>query len=445
MSKINLIIKREYSTRVRKKSFIVMTILGPILMAALFIVPIFLAHMTSEKKVIQVVDETGLFGKIKNSESVEFKFLSISFTEAEGKLAGSKENGLLYIPMNTINAPSMVRLVSEKELGIDVKTYIESQMKTILRNYIYETEGLKTEHLEEIDKKSDVAVTTAIMKEDGKTEESSTELSMVLGMFGGILIYFMIFMFGSQIMRGVIEEKTSRIVEIIVSSVKPFQLLMGKIIGVGLVGLTQFLLWIVFTFAIITVFKTTFPEKFKIKQTEQVSPQNSKMLSAKEITVQNQFGSNDDGVNKVLKAFKRYNFVQIILCFLFYFVGGFLIYGTLFAAIGSAVDSESDTQQFMLPITIPLIFSIVMAQYIIMNPQGSLSFWLSVIPLTSPIVMMIRLPFGVPVFDLVISMSFMVGAFLFNTWLAGKIYRTGILMYGKKVTYRELYKWLKYK
>ena len=283
------------------------------------------------------------------------------------------------------------------------------------------------------------------MKENGQAEESSTELSMVLGMFGGIMIYFMIFMFGAQIMRGVIEEKTNRIVEVIVSSVKPFQLLMGKIIGVGLVGLTQFALWIVFTISIITVFKTAFPEKFTMKQTEIVSPQNSKMLSAKEVVAQKELSSNNDGVNKVLKAFSRYNFVEIILCFIFYFIGGFLMYGTLFAAIGSAVDSESDTQQFMLPITLPLIFSIVMAQYVIMNPQGSLSFWMSVIPITSPIIMMIRLPFGVPVFDLVISMTAMVGVFIFNTWLASKIYRTGILMYGKKPNYRELYKWLKYK
>lgn len=445
MSKIILIIKREYGTRVRKKSFVVMSILAPILMAALFIVPVFIAHMSTEKKVVQVVDETGLFGKLKSNETVTFKFISEPFVEAKSKLGQSKDDGLLYIPMNTINAPSMVRLISAKEMGINVKTYIESQLKTLLRNYLYETEGLKTDRFEDIDKKSDVTITTAIIKENGRAEESFTELSMIIGLFAGIMIYFMIFMFGAQIMRGVIEEKTNRIVEVIVSSVKPFQLLVGKIIGVGLVGLTQFALWIVFTLTIISVFRAAFPEKFTVKQTEIVSPQNSKMLSAKEIIAQDELSKNNDDVNKVLVAFSKYNFIEIILCFIFYFVGGFLIYGTLFAAIGSAVDSESDSQQFTLPVTIPLIFSIIMAQYVIMNPQGGLAFWLSVIPFTSPIIMMIRLPFGVPLVEIIISMAAMAAVFLFNTWLAARIYRTGILMYGKKPNYRELYKWLKYK
>ena len=304
-----------------------------------------------------------------------------------------------------------------------------------------------------IDKKDLESIKTNIIlqTENIQTgENASPLLSTFIGLFAGILIYFSIFMFGSQVMRGVIEEKTSRIVEIIVSSVRPFQLLVGKITGIGLVGLTQFLLWIVLTLAIIGIFQVSVsknPADKPATSQQQFIPQNNTLFpentSAPQATDNN---TNDSAqiFNAVWKSIAAYDFVAIIALFFFYFLFGYLIYGGLFAAIGSAVDSEADTQQFMMPITIPLILSFIMAQSIIENPQGPIAFWLSIIPLTSPIVMMIRLPFGVPLPELLLSMGLLILGFLGVAWMAAKIYRTGILMYGKKISYRELWKWLRY-
>ncbi len=294
--------------------------------------------------------------------------------------------------------------------------------------------------------KTSVDINTLKIGEDGKESKSYTEINMVLGMFSGILIYFFIFMFGSQVMRGVIEEKTSRIVEVIISSVKPFQLMMGKIIGVGLVGLTQFLLWVVLTFAIVTIVTSTMSPKAAGKSaTEQLIKQNQTINPgmAEAIPVQSKSGTDEMG--GVMEAINSVNFPVMIGSFLFFFLFGYLLYAALFAAIGGAVDSEADTQQFMLPITIPLILSIVMAQFIIRDPDGPVSFWFSIFPLTSPVVMMIRIPFGVPYLEVILSMVLLLFGFLATTWLAAKIYRTGILMYGKKVNYKELWKWVRYK
>jgi len=248
------------------------------------------------------------------------------------------------------------------------------------------------------------------------------------------------------VMRGVIEEKTSRIVEVIISSVKPFQLMMGKIIGVGLVGLTQFLLWVVLTFGIVTVVTTIMTTKGEKKSTtEQIIQQQKAINPAASKALTEQMGSSSEEMGGVMEAINSVNFPVMIGAFLFFFLVGYLMYAALFAAIGGAVDSEADTQQFMLPITIPLILSIIMAQYIIRDPDGPISFWFSIFPLTSPVVMMIRIPFGVPYLQVILSMVLLLLGFLGTTWLAGKIYRTGILMYGKKVSYKELWKWIRYK
>jgi ABC-2 type transport system permease protein len=254
-------------------------------------------------------------------------------------------------------------------------------------------------------------------------------------------------MFGSLVMRGVIEEKTSRIIEVIISSVKPFELMMGKIVGVALVGLTQFLLWVVLTASLITVITATFSNKITTTKTPTEQIISSQLPSADQLKPPgsvNSVTASDEGVNEVLNAINSIDFPVMIGTFLFYFLFGYLLYAALFAAIGSAVDSEADTQQFMLPITIPLIFAIIMAQYVMQEPQGPMAFWLSIIPFTSPVIMMIRIPFGVPYLDLALSMFLLLLGFLGTTWLAGKIYRTGILMYGKKVNYKELWKWLRY-
>ena len=293
--------------------------------------------------------------------------------------------------------------------------------------------------------KTSVDINTMKIGEAGQESKSYTELNMILGMFAGILIYFFIFMFGAQVMRGVIEEKTSRIVEVIISSVKPFQLMMGKIVGVGLVGLTQFLLWVVLTFLIVTIVTSTIsPGDSKKSVTEQMMMQKQGMNPAVSEAVSSQKDSGE-GMNAVMEAINSVDFPLMIGTFIFFFIVGYLLYAALFAAIGGAVDSEADTQQFMFPITIPLILSIVMAQYIIRDPDGPVAFWFSIFPLTSPVIMMIRIPFGVPYFQVVLSMVLLLLGFLGTTWLAAKIYRTGILMYGKKISYKELWKWIRYK
>ena len=248
---------------------------------------------------------------------------------------------------------------------------------------------------------------------------------MGIGFISGILIYMFIFMYGTMVMRGVIEEKTSRIVEIIISSIKPFQLMMGKILGVALVGLTQFILWILLTIIMATVAELTFLDANSMATTMSTDEQSIILTQLTSIT---------GGIN----------LTQIFLSFIFYFLAGYLMYSSLFAAVGSAVDAEADTQQFILPITIPLILAFVLIQPIMDNPEGSLAFWMSIIPFTSPVIMMVRLPFGVDNWELLLSAGILIGSFIASTWLAGRIYRTGILMYGKKASYKELWKWLKY-
>jgi len=265
---------------------------------------------------------------------------------------------------------------------------------------------------------------------------------MILGYIAGFLIYMFVFMYGSQVMRGVIEEKTSRIVEVIVSSVRPFQLMMGKIIGVALVGLTQFLLWVVLTFGLVSIAQAVFIDSVKVENMTQVVPGGTgNTLNDNEQVI-------DQGAaefSAMFNSIKAINFPLVLGMFVFYFLGGYLLYAAMFAAIGAAVDNETDTQQFMLPVTIPLVLGIIVMVSAINNPNGSLAYWFSLIPFTSPIVMMVRIPFEVPIQDVIISAGLLIITFIFMVWLAAKIYRTGILMYGKKVNYRELWKWIRYK
>lgn len=468
MNKIGLIIKREYLSRVQKKSFIIMTILGPILMAALFIVPVYLSQMSEDTKQIDVLDETGWFvNKFENTDRFHFNNVFDDLETAKTNMTEKKGYALLYIPRPTSSVPSAAVIYSEKQASIDLKSYIRNVMSKEVENQklgaellkeirkvnpTYKTSGadsLAKETLisEEILKniKTNITLTSIQMGEAGKEEKSFTEVSMGVGMFAGILIYFFIFLFGAQVMRGVIEEKVSRIVEVIVSSVKPFQLMMGKIIGVALVGLTQFMLWVVLTLALVTVFQTVMPDKMqKAQATESFNPdQRIPTDVSTAVIAEEEVGS--DGISKITEALGSINYGIMIGAFLFYFLGGYLLYGAMFAAIGAAVDNETDTQQFMMPVTIPLILSIVMAQFVINNPEGPIAFWFSMIPFTSPIIMMVRIPFGVPYWELALSMVLLTLTFIAAVWLAGRVYRTGILMYGKKVSWGEMWKWLFYK
>lgn len=445
MGKTGIIIQREYSTRVKKKSFIFMTILGPILMAALFIAPAWMATLEdNEMKTIAVVDSSYLFRyALPETESIRFVYIkNQKLTDVEKVINDSNYYAVLFIPHIILSTPK-VELSSVKQPSLAVKMHIKNSISREIETLKLAKNNIDPQLLASI--RTDINISTIKLEADGSKVKTSTELNTIVGLVSAILIYMFIFMYGAQIMRGVIEEKTNRIIEIIVSSVRPFELMMGKIIGVALVGLTQFVLWIVLTFAIVSAAKgVLMPEQDLNMQMTQMN------------SIMNTSGVQDSGTANAMmpeptemelafEALDSINYVNVLLAFLFFFMGGYLLYGALFAAIGSAVDNDADTQQFMLPVTIPLILGIVALQGVITNPEGPVAFWFSMIPFTSPIIMMARIAFNPPFWEVALSGAILVITFIACTWFAAKIYRTGILMYGKKVTYKELYKWLRYK
>jgi len=445
MNKIKLIISREYLTRVKKKSFILMTLLGPILFAALFIGPAWIASLEdTDVKNIAVIDSSGIFiDKIPETDYIKFEYLeNKTLNDVKKNFSESDYYGVLQILPSITYEPGAALLYSKKKSSFSVKSHIASSMERELKNKKLRAQGLDEKILKSIE--SDVSIRTIQWTDDGEAKESSTEIAMAVGYAGGFMIYIFIFMFGAQVMRGVIEEKSSRIVEIIVSSAKPFQLMMGKIVGIALVGLTQFLLWIILTFVIVGGVKTAFFPDLGTKNAQEVVVQD--MFEEQDMDqIENMQPQNMDQFSGIFNSIKSINFGVIIGSFIFFFLGGYLLYGSLFAAVGSAVDNEADTQQFMFPITIPLILGIFVMINAINTPDSPIAFWFSMIPFTSPIVMMVRIPFGVPYWELALSMVLLVLTFLATTWMAGRIYRTGILMYGKKVNYKELWKWIRYK
>lgn len=440
MNKTLLILKREYLTRVRKKSFIIMTFLGPLLMAGIMIVPIWLASLSDvAERRIAVLDETGWFtGKFESGDNLAFDYVYGNFEEEKQKVIIEEFDALLYIPRPELNIPVNAELFSKRQPAMSMRSYVRNVMKTEVENRKLMASGIDPEVIKS--SKTSINIITIRLGEDGAESKSYTEVEVGMAIFSGILIYFFIFLFGSQVMRGVIEEKTSRIIEVIISSVKPFQLMMGKITGVALVGLTQFLLWVMLTAMLYSGFVLFFGPDKLASSAEMMSPASGLMLD-QQIT-ENQLAANNTG--EIFEIIGSINFEVMIFSFLFYFLGGYLLYASLFAAIGSAVDNEADTQQFMLPVSAPLILGIVASNFVVNNPDGPVAFWLSMIPFTSPILMMVRIPFGVPFWELALSMTLLAAGFIFTTWLAAKIYRTGILMYGKKPSYKELMKWMRY-
>ena len=434
MNKIFLIISREYLSRVKKKSFIVMTFLVPILMAAFFGVVIWLGKMEDEKvKKIAVVDKYGEFkDAFKNTDNMHFDYLIGTPLDSIKKDFSKKEYYAVLYNAGSKNTIDSICLSSDKQVNFTVKMYISNILEKKIEREKLTAKGIDANVLNEI--KTDVSLLTIKWGEEGKEQETSPELLMGIGMLTAFLIYMFIFMYGSMVMRGVIEEKTNRIVEVIISSVRPFQLMMGKIAGIAFVALTQFILWIVLTLIIVGVIQVAFIGEAKEMMQ---GMQNLEQMNASGTALK---------IGSFMSLLSSINFPLIISCFFFYFIGGYLLYASLFAAIGSAVDNETETQQFMLPITLPLIIAFVMVQTIVQNPDLPVSFWMSVIPFTSPIVMMVRLPFGdVSTLELVLSMVILIVSFVGTTWLAAKIYRVGILMYGKKSSYKELWKWIRYK
>ena len=435
MNKVLLIIQREYLTRVKKKSFLLMTFLVPALIIGMYALIAYLSVNGADKATeVSVYDDSGIFtSEFKNTETVSFSAGKTSFAEAKKEAATNEDGFILHIPKD-IEQLSKVELYSKKKVGLSALSTINAQLEEILRNKQLKDAGIDAKTLATI--KPDISIDSKELTAEGE-KDSSAGAAYAIGFAAAILIYMSLFIYGSQVMRGVIEEKTSRIVEVVISSVKPFQLMMGKIIGIGLVGLTQFTLWIVLSTTLVgTAGKILLKDKVNTVKTELVEGKQNKAIAE---------ASNNPALT-VINAVKTLNLPYIFACFLVYFLGGYLIYSALFAAVGSAVDNETETQQFMLPITLPLLFTYIMSfSFIINNPDSSLSFWLSIIPFTSPIAMMVRLPFGVPDWQLALSMVLLIGGFILTTWIAAKIYRVGILMYGKKASYKELAKWLFYK
>lgn len=426
-----------------------MTILGPLLIGGLYAFGFYMIISSGDTvRKIQLVDESGIFGeKLSKSGNMIFEPDTMPINLAKQLFNPDEYAGILYIPSNIESNPDGAFFYAKKQPGIEVIDRMETQLEKELED-VKLNEALAQVNPKDFDKatlgfiKTKVNVKTKLLTENGE-EDSSVEVTSLIGFAGGLLMFMFTFLYGIQVMRGVIEEKTSRIVEVIISSVKPFQLMMGKIIGIAMVGLTQFLLWIVLSFVVtsaISSFAVSNKDARKMMEQKMISHQDGNAVKINTMPM-----DSPGSIGDIKKALGTLPLGLIIFCFFFYFLGGYLFYASMFAAIGSAIDNETDTQQFMIPLTMPLMLGYFAAISMMNNPDSPFGYWLSFIPFTSPIVMMVRLPFGVPIYELIISMVLLVAGFVFTTWMAGRIYRTGILMYGKKASWKELGKWLFYK
>lgn len=448
MNKISIIIQREYITRVRKRSFIIMTFLTPMLMALIFVIPALVMSNEDKdfKKIAVVEDGADLFnGVITDTKDTDFEYLTdANVNDLKNNFSELGYYGVLYISPQVITTPNAIQLISKKQPPIGLLDHISGSLeKEIEKQKLL---SYNIENLDEILKSinTDIKIQTIKIDDAGSVRETSTGIAMGLAYISGFLMYMLVFMFGSQVMRGVIEEKTSRIVEVIVSSVKPVQLMLGKIIGIALVGLTQFAVWVMLTAAIVMIVKSNILPAETMEQVQQL-PQS---LAQADQAVAGSGSMTEVQLTEMQSLFSSalsQPWGLIIFAFLFYFITGYLLYASLFAAIGSAVDNETETQQFMLPVTVPIILGLIVAMGTMQNPESSISFWFSIIPLTSPIVMVARIPFDVPAWEIILSMALMIITIFGCVWMAAKIYRTGILMYGKKTSYKEIWKWLTYK
>ncbi|MFT4031710.1 MAG: ABC transporter permease [Siphonobacter sp.] len=442
MDKIFLIVQREYLTRVRKKSFWVVTFLTPILITAIYAIPALLYFAGSDQKTIEILDESGLFHeKFKNDKEYRFNFIQTPLAQAKESLKTKKVSALTYIPKTIVDQPNGLQIFAEKTVSLGLKNDIENIVQTEVRNQRLKRAGIDTQIIE--DNRVNVNASTYNLSE-GQEQSSNSGVAMGMGYVVALVLYMSVFFSGSQVMNGVIEEKTNRIVEVIVSSVRPMQLMMGKIIGVGLVGLTQFILWVVLTVSISTVTTKLLTSKLEEKTKTEVSAKSSQKQMEATLKQMQEAGPGGK-IMGVVDSLHTLPWGKILILFIFYYVGGYLFYSSLFAAVGSAVESPQEAQQLLLPVTIPLIISIMLMSFVISEPDSKVAFWASIIPFTSPVNMMARLAFGVEWWEIVLSMVLLVMGFIGSTWLAARIYRVGILMYGKKVTFRELTKWVFYR
>jgi ABC-2 type transport system permease protein len=440
MSKIWLITRREYLTRVRNRTFLLSTFLFPLVIILFIVGSVLISTQTRSRHRIAVIDANGYFKDYLKSDSA----LSFDFSPGIDTVNYAKKGctAVLIIPPLQDGQAMNIRLKYKKQLGLSGKGDLDNRVNNALTDrLIFEKTAVSREKLDSIRQSAKAAQITSYEDNGGASKMSNQGLSFGIGYFSGILIYVLTFIYGAMVMRGVMEEKTNRIAEVVISSVKPFQLMMGKIIGIGGVGLTQFLLWIILV-AGLTLLAQGFIPHDTMKEVQQLQQANAMGNGAS-------LAKAGDAAQKIVEfqnTLNTANWALILFCFLFYFIGGYLFYSALFAAVGSAVNEDpQEAQSLMMPITLPVIFSFFIMTVAVQDPVGPLAVWASIIPFSSPIVMMARIPFGVPGtvewWQLGLSMVLLILGFLGTTWLAGKIYRTGILMYGKKVTWRTMWKW----
>ncbi|MEX0966204.1 MAG: ABC transporter permease [Bacteroidia bacterium] len=430
MRKILLIIRREYLSRVKNKTFIFLTLLGPLLYVLMFTAPVLIATMDSEQRYkVIVVDESGKFAGMQDPSG------EVAFQYAEGLmdenlrmelLENTDAEMILHIPPFEKNDLDSVEIISAKNLGIGITNHIKDLLSDELKERRMAALGIGRETIESISAR--VKIRCRVVGEAG-LRESSVAAASGAAFGGGFLIYFFIFLYGGLVLKGVQEEKSNRIVEIIISSVKPFQLMLGKILGIAMVGLTQFAFWIILTVLLTSIASLLF-----------MPDPGSMTLAGDSGMAQGPEGA--EMFQNIMASIDTLPLGLLLFSFGFYFLFGYLLYSSLFASFAAAVDSQSDTYQFMFPASVPLLFSIMTLPALINNPDSGLAFWLSMIPFTSPVIMMARIPFEVPAWQLLLSMGLMVAGFLGTTWLAGRIYRAGILMYGKKASLKEMGRWI---
>ena len=430
MNKIWLIIQREFLNRVQKKSFLIATILLPLIFPALMAILTYMAieqKKNASKSVVHYLDESGTF--VPDTGKFIFKKFEGSITDAKKAFQEDKSFGLLHIPNFDLENPQGITLYTKVNPSPNEIGSLEGILETRVRELKMVKFNISQKVLDDI--KTDISLRTINVSEEGDEQTSDSKLLFGIGMAFGILMYMFIFIYGAQIMQGVIEEKTSKVVEVIVSSVKPFQLMMGKIMGLASVGLLQFLIWIILITTLSSVvlgfFGLNMPQDQMMNEMSQQYP---------DAQIQNH------ATVEILSTISKIPFGYLIFNFLFYFLGGYLLYGALFAAVGSAVDSPAEAQQFMFPITIPMLIAYFgLFTFILDDPHGPTSVWLSMIPFTSPIAMMGRIGFGVPLWQLLLSMVSLIGGFVLTTWMASRIYRVGILMHGTKINYKVMARW----
>ena len=456
--KLGIIIEREYLNKVKKKSFLLTTFGVPILFAAMYAVMIFIMLRTEgDSKRIAVIDNSGIvMEKLENTKQLTFTQLDEKDPEAvKNNLSDIDADILLYIsPLDSATKSVTATTYADKPMGMETAEVIENRINDAVEAYRIDSYGI--EGLDQIlaDVHSNIHLTSYTVDEKGKETISQSEVYMIISMLLAMGLYMFIAIFSGMVMSSVIEEKSSRVVEVLVSSVKSTELMFGKIIGVALVALTQFLLWIVLTVLIIGIIGgvvgmdklTGGMDSSQMEQIQEMSTMGTGMgntLDLQALTDTTAVAEGPTGMQAILGTLSSLNYTQIFVSFFLFFIFGYLLYASLFAAIGSAVENEADTQQLQIPVTIPLLIGFFVAFYAFRSPESSLVWWFSMIPFTSPIVMLTRIPFGVATWELVLSIGLLILTFVACAWVSAKIYKVGILMYGKKSTFKDLWKWLK--